>query len=258
MIDSLVLKQILIVGARVGPALWLTPLWGGRSVPALLRVALIAAMAWTLSPNLSASIASLGDLPVSAVTLIYLKEAIVGFCLGWMLLMTFQAIESAGWLVDFSRGVTQLEVTVAHTGSRTSPLGLLGHLLAVVLFAAIGGVRSWLFALGESYRKLPIHQFVDYSDAASFVTLLIDVGASLFASVILLAAPVLIVMVLVDVVFGVLNRLTPNFSAYFVAMPLKSMLGLFIWYVALATLVAVIPQLLAGGMDRIEQALMIF
>lgn len=218
-----------LVGAALLAVRWLV-LLTVAPLPALgelggsLRLGLAAALAVGALP--AALPVPLSVLDPGVAVALAAKEALVGLALGAVVAFLLAAFEAAGRFADLFRGATMAEVFVG-SGEATSPLGAFLVVSVLALLAASGGLLVLLGALLRSVEAFPV---------ASLPARLLEPGAfvgeslALFARSwevgLLLAAPVLGVSLLLDVALGMAARVSPGFEGYFLALPLRAVLGL--------------------------------
>jgi flagellar biosynthetic protein FliR len=244
-----VLVALGLGAARAIPIVWMVPAFGGRDLPAPLRLGLGVLLASLTLPRLLGGMGSLvlgrgaGLLSVGLLGwgVLAAREVLVGATVGLVVSFAFRAAEAAGGLVDVARGANLSEVLAPGSGARTSPLGALYLLAAVVIFLELGGLGRLVAALARSYDAVPLGagafmnpgaagpgpgpQVVDTFSLKPLWALVITASATLIESAVGLAAPVLVALLLADLALGAVARLTPAVPVYFAAMPLKALLG---------------------------------
>ena len=104
--------------------------------------------------------------------------------------------------------------------------GILFTQTATVLFFASG---VFLVALGALYKSFSIwplflNSLMPNSNAPSVI---LGMGDSLMKQTLILSSPILIVMFLATVGLGLVNRTAPQLNVFFLSMPIKSALGIF-------------------------------
>jgi type III secretion protein T len=108
-------------------------------------------------------------------------------------------------------------------------------MLAITLFVAAGGLLAMLGVVVDSYRLWPLGSFLP--DVGRVLEeFAIRQGDTLFLWIVKLAAPVLLVLVLVELGMGLVNRAAPQLNVFVFSQPLKSllatlMLTLFLFFV---------------------------
>jgi type III secretory pathway component EscT len=172
-----------------------------------------------------------------AWVLLSLREVGVGVVMGFVAACLFRAVEAAGRLTDILRGANLAEVISPLSETRSSPLGNLFLLLAVVIFFEVGGAGYLATALARSYEAIPVAGAAPMparAQAAAFVV--VAASGKLIEAAVGLAAPGLIALLLADLTLGALGRVAPQVQLYFVGIPAKALLGVGTVLAGLATL----------------------
>lgn len=226
-----------LVAAALLAVRWLVlltvaPLPALGEVGTALRLGLAAALAVGALP--AALPVPLDVLEPGVAVALAVKEALVGLALGTVVAFLLTAFEAAGRFSDLFRGATMAEVFVG-SGEASSPLGAFLLVAVLALLAASGGLLVLLGALLRSVEAFPV---------ATLPARLLAPGAFVGESLalfgrswevgLLLAAPVLGVSLLLDVALGMAARVSPGFEGYFLALPLRAVLGLGALVVSLA------------------------
>ena len=219
--------------ARTVPFVWLIPAFGGPSLPARVRLALGFALSALCFPLLAGRIPPGG--PVLWV-LLSLREIGVGLVMGFVAACMFRAVEAAGRLTDILRGANLAEAIAPEQGGRSSALGDLLLLLAVVIFLEMGGAGYLATALARSYEAVPLGAPSSPASLHGAVIVVIAASAKLIEAAIGLAAPAVVALLLADLALGALGRAVPQVPLYFVGMPAKALLGVGAMLAGLATL----------------------
>lgn len=215
-----VLGTGLLVAARLAPLTVASPILGLRSAAPTIRAVVLLALTAVLVPVAlpSAIVPDAGLLPLAI-----LREALVGSLFALACAIPFHALEAGGRLVDLHRGANLAEVIAPPTGERTSPLGDLALLAGLALFAAAGGVRLTIGTFADGLVDLP----VGAADATGRDAL--GLARALARSIefaVVVAAPASVAILVADLGLGLAARAVPRVAVFFVAMPLRAVLGL--------------------------------
>jgi type III secretion protein SpaR/YscT/HrcT len=241
--------------ARTVPIAWLVPAFGGPNAPALTRVGLGLGLAVLCLPRLTGQVPDAG--PVLWVLLLA-REAAVGLTLGFVASLVFRAAEAAGRLTDIFRGANLAEVISPVSGGRTSPLGELTALLAIVIFLELGGLGHLAAALGKSYDAVPMTASATPAQLGRVVVLVLAASAQMLEAAVGLAAPALVALLLADLLLGMIGRAAPQLPLYFVGMPLKALLGVGVVLVAIATLDTALVAGFRGWVQLMARAIAVW
>ena len=223
--------------ARILPVIILSPFLGGEVVPTEVKIGLGMLLAVVLYPAVSERMALL---PTSAFPFIavLLKELFIGVCLSFIVNMVFEAARVAGTLVDTLAGTSMAQLMVPQLQTQASIWASIKFQFTVVLFLTLDGHHLVINALGDSFASIPLDRFPAFSGGVwPFFDTMIRVSADLFAIGLTLAAPALLVTLITDVAFGMVNKVAPQIQVYFVAMSVKPMVATLIIIVALNLIV---------------------
>lgn len=244
-----------LIAARLVPVFTLAPFFGGRLLPATARVGLALAFAALLLPSVGAPVLASTTPPAGAALVgLLVKEVAIGSILGFLVALPFYAADAAGRLADMGRGASMSEVLVPQTGGRTTPLGDLSLQLAIVLFLFLDGHLLFFRALAASYEAVSIVGAPGAAGWGSVAQIAIASTGAMVAAAVGLAAPVLAATFLTDLGLGLLNRVSPQIQVYFVGLPVKAVLGVLAFMLALAAMMDVLGADLLGGVRSLDGA----
>lgn len=228
--------------ARFVSFITIVPFFGGQVVPAQVKVATATALVIITYPSLLAELPTDGSpLGFGAVGFVGLlaKEVFVGFTLGFVASLVFEAVAVAGRIADFQRGSTMSELFSPQLQERVSELGQFKLQLAIVVFLTTGAHRFFISALVRSFEFIPAMRFpkieAGWTPAAEFMTV---VTGSVLSIGVQLAVPIVVTLLLTDLFFGLINRVAPQINVFFLSMPVKMWVGIFVLLIALPYLVA--------------------
>ncbi len=218
--------------ARTVPATWMIPAFGGPAVPAPLRMGFGLALSVLCLPRTAGQIPA--DLGPTLAVLLLAREVAVGITVGLLGSCIFRAVEAAGRLTDTMRGAGMSEVASPLSEGRSSPLGELNLLLAVVIFVELGGLPQAAAALSRSYDAVPLAVGAGALRLGGVLAVVTLTSAKLLESALAFAAPAIVALLLADLLLGAVGRIAPALPVYFVGMPLKALAGVGVTLLALA------------------------
>ena len=236
----------------------IVPFFGGSAVPARVKVATATSLVVILYPALEATVPANQSLGFGAIGFIGLlaKEVLVGFTLGFIASLIFEAVQVAGRIVDFQRGSTMGELYAPQLQTQVSEIGQFKLQLAIVIFIAIGAHRYFIGALLQSYEFIPAFNYPKISAGWSpALELIVVMTASVLSIGLQLAAPALIALLLTDLFFGIINRVAPQVNVFFLSMPVKMLVGIIIILIVLPLLAMRMENLFGESYKAFEYAL---
>jgi flagellar biosynthesis protein FliR len=212
---------VFLLSLRLGALFALSPIWGVAGGPPALRVLLVLALSAMLYGALPATGARVpiegAGLAVAAAT-----ELAIGAVLAFGVFAAFAAFSLAGKIIDVQSGFGLGNVFDPVTRSQAPVIGTLLNLLAVTLFFAIDGHHALLRGVAFSLEALPLGTLPGALAADALVR---QFGA-MFVLALVLAAPVVFCLLLVEVGLAVLSRSLPQMNVFIVAIPIKIFVGL--------------------------------
>jgi flagellar biosynthetic protein FliR len=218
------------------------PAFGGPTLPLYVRFGLGLVL---LLSGLPLLVGFPVDDAFPRLPLLFVREVLVGAAMGYVMSLAFKAVEVAGRVSDILRGANSLEINLPLSGERSSPMGAMLLLLAVVVFNRVGGVPYLSLCLYKSYEALPLSGAIGpgVGTARLFGIFVLASGKMLTACV-MLSAPVLIYSLMTDMAFFFYGKINAHIPVHFVAMPVKALVGIFALLVALPSVAASIVDLL--------------
>lgn len=167
------------------------------------------------------------ELPFSFLSLVILKEVAIGLVIGYIVAIPFWIFQSTGALIDNQRGALSAGYHNPASGPDASMLGDLFKKL-VVLVMLYAGIFPELFKfiyfshqLWPALDKMPAFHHMAWFEIVQFFNLMIK-------QFVLYAGPVVLILLLVEAAFAILGAYSPQLQVYFMAMPAKSLMALFI------------------------------
>ena len=222
-----VLAAVLAM-ARIGGAFAICPALAESMIPGVARRAAVLGFSCLAIPFIKADMPP-GEPNVWMFGLLALKEAIIGFLIGFFASIPFWVAENVGNFIDNQRGATMGEVYSPLSGTQVSTTGIFFTQIVSTVFFVSGAIFLMLGALYKSYSIWPVFpadstHFVAFASNAPVQVL----GAldGMLKTTVVISAPVIIVMFLATIGLGLVNRTAPQLNVFFLSMPVKSALGI--------------------------------
>jgi type III secretion protein T len=219
--------------ARILAVFTMLPLFAPSVLPGSIRTGVAVSMSFAVFPMLRAAPAGMDTLLILALVV---KEVVIGLFIGFGAAAVFWAVEAAGFFIDNQRGSTMASSIDPLTGSQTSPIGIFLTQVVTTYFMVGGGFLLLLTAIYRSYELFPVYTFFPTLNLAS-ASVFLKITDDIMAMAILMAAPALIAMFLSEFGLGLVSRFAPQLNVFFMAMPVKSAVGILmlILYIGLLT-----------------------
>jgi type III secretion protein SpaR/YscT/HrcT len=246
--SAAVVLAVAVLMARIGAALAVFPMFALGTLPLSVRASIVAGLALCLLPALGVpNLMALGRLDGNTLALLLVKEVALGFALGFAGSAAFWAVQAAGAVIENQAGLTMAQTIDPLSAQEDSLVG--GFLVQVltILFLVSGGLLTLLGVLYESFRVWPVSELAPRLDAALWLQAAGQAARFVAELALRVAAPFVLLMLLVEVALGLFGRYARQFDVFFLALPLKTalLLVLLMLYLALAVDGTLLPDVAA-------------
>jgi flagellar biosynthetic protein FliR len=243
------LDGFLLAFFRVGAMLAWAPGLGHRSVPLPHRAGLAALLAFIMTPTLTGSARepardALGWLLAVA------GEVFVGLAIGFVAYLVLAAVEVAGELIGFEMGFSIAAVFDPAMGEQGTVVARFLHLLAMLLFLTMNGHHLLIRAVGVSFQRIAPGGLLEPAVSGGVASL----GGKLLQSGVALAAPLVGILLVLNVALALVGRVAPQTNVFMVGLPLSIGVGILGLLDALPSLVRVFSRLVTempADLDRL-------
>jgi flagellar biosynthetic protein FliR len=233
--DLSTIERIGLLVVRPGALLFSTPIFGGTYAPPLVRVGVLLLVTLSMAPVIAAP----ADLGAVSTTLIAGRELLIGLALALSVRVLVAGAELAGHLSGFQIGYAYSSLVDPQSGARNGMLSALYANVVLMIFLAIDGHHQLLSALTASYTALPIGA-TGWASTGDLAPLVARTLGTVFIIGVRIAAPVVLVLFVVEVGLGLLSRAAPQLNLTVNAAPLRLFTGLTV----LGTTLAVVPDVI--------------
>jgi len=195
---------------RVAGVFMISPLLSNRSVPAPVKLCIVLFLSVLLMP-------AVGPYPSSSINsawtmaVIVLQEMTIGIVIGFAASIVFAAIQFAGEIFGLQMGFSMASILDPANLGEASVITSFYIILGGLFFLYVDGHHLILTALIKSFQLLPLGQSFSVTVAYS----LSELVAKLFIFSIQIASPILVVIAVLNVMFGLISKLSPSMNIYF-------------------------------------------
>jgi flagellar biosynthetic protein FliR len=209
---------LFFIFIRLGTVLLFTPIQAIKQLPVSIRLLFIFIMSVLL-------VHSLPPVPSAnnvRILLGGLAEFSNGLILATSLYAAFAVFQIAGQLIDNEIGLNSLAVFNPEEHSQESLTSHLLSMLAVLFFFGIEG-HLWLFkGLNYSFVIMPPGTLALFS---GFTPVIKQFGF-MFSMSFMIASPIILALLTIDICGAIITRNMPQVSTYFLTLPIKILFGL--------------------------------
>ena len=216
---------IVLSLTRMMTASLIVPFMGGESLQPPVRMSILASLGLVLYPVISPTVPP--ELGILEMMALFLKEAVLGFLLGFMAAKMFWVALGVGMVIDNQRGATMSELVDPSSNEQISPTGQLTQQLMIALFYSGGGFLLFLTVMFQSYVTWPVFSFYPQFREA-YPEFFLGQLDEIIHMTIVVAAPLIITLFISEFGLGLINRFAPQLNVFSLAMPVKSLVAVIV------------------------------
>ena len=232
------LSTVLWYALRIGAALQVLPVIGGRGIPARARLIVTLALSAALSSVLPAPPPMAVD---AATALGVLREFALGVAIGMMLRLAFEAGRLAGELVSQGMGLSFATLADPLSGASSPVLSQWFYITFALLFFITDGHLALVGLLADSYGGVPVA--APWPDALALLSAVPAFFNACLRAGALLALPVMMALLAVNIAFGVLARAAAQLNPIAIGLPTSLLVGLTLLMLLMRELASPVGQL---------------
>lgn len=248
--DAAWLIALVLVATRLGVLFFATPFDGIGRLPARVRVLIVIVFAAMFSsvPGLG-----LAAMPQNSVELLLfgVQEALIGLVMAFGLYCVFGSIMVAGKLIDFQAGFGAAQILNPATNAASPLIGTVLSLLAIAVFYASDAYLLAVRGVAWSLQVTPPGTGLRSLQATSIIS---QFGVTYIYGIVI-AAPVIGTLLLLDTGIAVMARSMPQMNVYFLFLPLKIGAALMLTAIALRYLSPLLERMFLLTFRYFQQAI---
>ncbi|GLQ93655.1 type III secretion system export apparatus subunit SctT [Dyella acidisoli] len=235
------LNGIALTLPRIVAAFLVLPLMTSDTVPALVRNSFYVSLAILVYPLAAAASPSTSIMTGATWVLVLGKEVFIGLLIGFCFGTVFWALGAAGSVIDTKVGSSMSMEMDPIAGQQTTITGAFLMQLATWLFMVSGAFMVFLDLLMSSYTIWPVASLLPPLRPGG-MEFFVGQFNYLMTAVLVFSAPALVVMSLVDIALGLVNRYAQQLNVFSLAMPIKSWLSSWVLLLALGAMIEVVMR----------------
>jgi flagellar biosynthetic protein FliR len=216
----------------------------GSVVPASIRIALSAGLAWAFGSGIAAYPQTSSLWGAIAV------EIFLGLSMGFLLLIVFQAFVGAGEAAGTHMNVASAGYADPLGTTQITVMGQAFSYIALGIFALSDGPAMMCALLQQSLIIMPPGTFSHHPDALAIVT---TGGSEIFRVAVHAAAPIIASVFAAHLVLMVLTRAIPNFNVFIEGPALTVATGTFGLWASVHTFAPMIEEQFTQQFDHIAR-----
>jgi flagellar biosynthetic protein FliR len=243
------IEAVMLAGVRMVAFIVIAPPFSSNAFPLRVKGILALGLALAVSPVVAPGYVS-PDTGGFVVALVL--EFVVGAVLGFLVMLVFSAVQSAGNLIDLFGGFTLAQGFDPQLQVNGAQFTRLFQMAGLALLFASGGYQLIIGGLARTFTAVPIGGGIDL--AAPLAAITAATGEMLLAAL-QIAGPLVVVLFLADAGLGLLTRVAPVLNAFAMGFPIKILLTLLLvplLFVALPEIVNSVTKTAVDEMTGVQ------
>lgn len=231
---------------RISALVLAAPVLSQGAVNLQIRIALVLVLTWLVWPQVQWPTLD----PLSPQGLVWLlQEMAIGVLIGLTLQLVLAAMVVGGQAMSATLGLAMANMVDPNMG-QVPIISQVLVIMGTLIFVGLDGHAMAIGLLLESFRTLPVaHAW----DALAAIKALLAFSSIMFVGGLLLALPILVTLLFINVGLGVVTRAAPSLNIFAVGFPVMLLVGLVLFWVSLTSIGARIQWLWLRGMSEIQQ-----
>ena len=212
---------VLLTSVRLAALLMLSPLFSLVRIPTQISVLITLVFAVSINSVVqqysTLAIDGLGQLVIALI-----RELAVGALMAFGINCAFAAFSFGGRVLDLQMGFGVANLLNPSSNEQSPLLGMLLLLVGVLTFFALNGHHWIARGFVQSFQWFPLAAPIG---SISLAAIMRQFGL-MFSLGFLLVAPVVVILLLLDVAMAIAARTMPQMNIFMLSMPIKIAVGL--------------------------------
>jgi len=242
------LEYFLLILVRISAFVFVAPFFSVKGIPRRYKVGFslfLAMVMFDVAPR-----AALSYSTVYGYAFIVLRELATGIILGFSSLICMQIGAFAGQIIDMMTGLSMVSILDPSTNMNVTITGALYQQLLMIMLIISGMYRYLIKALADSFTLIPVNgaMFQMHFLLQAMLEFMKDYMVIGFR----ITLPVFIVSFTMNIVLGILAKVSPQLNMFAVGMQLKILVGLGILFIT-SSLMSVASEFIFDQMKILLQ-----
>lgn len=246
------IQSLLFVFARITSFIVVVPGFSHKSLPNTAKIFLGLTLSLLVYTTLDTT-------PVYEEIILFIlalfRETLIGLAMGFSAKLVFSGIEMAGQLIDFQVGYSIGAVYDPTSGVMSSYYGKLFYWLGIMVFFLLDLHHLLLKSLMSSFMVILPGELGFSTFNLEGLLYLFSYSFKIAFSI---AAPMIVVLLVTDIVMGLISRTVPQINVFMLGMPLKSLLGMVLFFFLVSSFMTHIGKALMLMPEYLEKMMQLF
>lgn len=217
--------------ARIAGFFMTVPIIGARIIAVRVRLVLALTVTIMVVPqlNLLQNPLPFSALSVSGIILL-LNQVLIGVMMGFIVQIFFQSFVLGGQFIAMQNGLGFATLVDPVNGVNVASIGQFYLILSNLLFLSMNSHLVLIDILIGSFTSMPL---TDLASTLGLAAGLVANSGSMFKVAVLMALPAVTALLLVNLSFGLMARMSPQLNIFTVGFPFNMVFGFVVIWVSL-------------------------
>ncbi|MCL2627827.1 MAG: flagellar biosynthetic protein FliR [Oscillospiraceae bacterium] len=220
----------LLLILRVGGLVLSSPIFGRVNIPQIAKLGLVLSLSFLLFLIFPQTV-PLHYTTLLGFVLLCAGELLLGMALAYVVNMFFSLTAfTAGQLIDMQIGFGIVNVFDAQNNTQVPMMGNVLNIMFILMFYVVNGHTKLIEMIYLTIERMPIGTLM-FSANIGYTALELFMRSFLLG--VMMALPVIASGLTLEIAFGMMMRAVPQLHMFVVGIPLKMMVGIFIFIITL-------------------------
>ncbi len=178
-------------------------------------------------------------------------EITTGLVLGYITSICFNSLKIAGSLIDLQIGISMANIYDPNSKEQSTIIENIMYWMGIMIFFSMNGHHRLIEGIQQSFKLIPIGESI----LSNNFTYIINVFVQCFIIGFKIAVPVVLALIITDLIMGLISRSVPQLNVMVIGMPLKVLVGIMFFIIALPFILNEVHNLLNKIPDILDGTL---
>lgn len=179
-------------------------------------------------------------------------ETITGLVLGYITSLCFNSLKIAGSLIDQQLGLSMVNIYDPNSNNNSTLIENIMFWMGIMIFFSMDGHHELIRGIHQSFMIIEVGESILNNN----FTYVVNIFIQCFIIGFRIAIPIILSLIITDLIMGLISRSVPQLNVMMLGMPLKILVGVAFFIIALPfilteihNLVNIIPSILDGTLS---------
>jgi len=232
LINTVYFMAVLLIFLRMLTFFIIVPVFFPKGTPNIMKIVLAGVIAFILVPGIDTT--KMNNLNSNYILVLsFVNEVVNGLLLGYVTNLCFMVIRMAGQLMDTQIGFSMISIFDPNSNSNVTLLERLLYWMSLLLFFMVDGHHMLIRALIESFKVVGLGKSMLGNNT---IMLVVNVFTQYFTIGVKIAIPIILILLITEITMGLIARTVPSLNVMILGMPVKILVGLACFSIALPML----------------------